>query len=100
MAGLAGVVDVEQRAANVVVAELLEVASRERARVVEAVERLGPELGRHGVVRAELDPSPSIPVRSKRLELEFPGRGVTLVLGKLGGGADEQSNGKCRLRRT
>ena len=36
---------------------------------------------------AGLGLSPSILVRSKRLELRFPGGGVTLVLGKLGGGA-------------
>ena len=42
--------------------------------------------------------SPSIPVRSKRLELGFPAGGVTLVLGKLGGGAGRRSNGKCRLQ--
>ena len=49
--------------------------------------RLGAGLGR----------SPSIPVRSKRLELAVPAGRDILALGRLGGGADEQSNGKCRL---
>ncbi len=40
--------------------------------------------------------SPAIPLSCKRLELGFPG-GVTLVLGKLGGGARRWSNGKCRV---
>ena len=47
---------------------------------------------------AGLGLSRSIPVRSKRLELGFPGRGATLVLGKLGGGAGQRPNEKCRLR--
>ncbi len=42
--------------------------------------------GRHGAARVS-----SIPVRSKRLELGFPERGVTLVVGKLGGGAGRRS---------
>ncbi len=41
--------------------------------------------------------SPSIPVSNKRLELGFPAGRVTLVPGKLGGGAGRRSNGKCRL---
>ncbi len=42
--------------------------------------------------------SPSIPVRSKRLEPGFRGR-VTLVLGTLGGGAGRKSTGKCRIEK-
>ena len=41
--------------------------------------------------------SPSIPVRSKRLELGLPAGSVTLVLGKLSGGAGRRSNGRCRV---
>ena len=46
---------------------------------------------------AGLGLSPSIPVKSKRLELGFPGGSVALVVGKLGGAAGRRSNGKCRI---
>ena len=45
----------------------------------------GQEKGRGVFFGADL--TPSIPVRSKRLELGFPGGRVTHALGKLGGGA-------------
>ncbi len=41
--------------------------------------------------------SPSIPVRSKRLELGLAG-GMLHSLGKLGGGAGRKSNGKCPFK--
>ena len=59
------------------------------------------QAGRQGLQAAVLGAgfglSPSIPVRSKRLELVFSGVGVTFGLGKLGGGAGRRSNGACRV---
>ncbi len=62
-------------------------------------QQLGQQLGQNNLTGklAGLGLSPSIPVRSKRLEFAFRGGGVTLVLGTLGGGAGRKSNGKCRL---
>ena len=64
----------------------------------------GAQAARQGVQAAVLGAglglSPPIPVKSKRLELGFPGEGPTLVLGKLGGGAGRRSKWEMSVQIT